>query len=207
MHHISPTTIRAPTNLGTYLKDRLSQVSVQWGYCLFWMMHTTLSITQLYKSRIRANKTLLLRNYTTNTRAISHNDGDVCSYHHGTPFLQYIPRGIMVGALFCPICQILPVWFHYTMFSRLCCFRLTTVFENCHSDTLHNISRPKFAIVFQNGMCEIGFMTRFSQQRCRCFTVRWEFGLLNCVHVRWLRCQIKLSRVGILPLWNWSAYV
>ena len=55
--HISPTTIRAPTNLQSYLKDRLSQVSVQWGYCLFWMMHTTLSITQLYESPIRANKT------------------------------------------------------------------------------------------------------------------------------------------------------
>ena len=25
------------------------------------------------------------------------------------------------------------------MFPRLCCFRLTTVFENCHSDTPHNI--------------------------------------------------------------------
>ena len=55
--HISPTTIRAPTNLQIYLKDRLSQVSVQWGYCLVWMMHTTLSITQLYKSPIRANRT------------------------------------------------------------------------------------------------------------------------------------------------------
>ena len=43
---------------------------------------------------------LLLRNYTTNRRAISHSDGDVCSYHHGTPFQQYVPRGIMVGALF-----------------------------------------------------------------------------------------------------------
>ena len=48
--HISPTTIRAPTHL-------LSQVSVQGSYCLFWMMHTTLSITLLYKSPIRANKT------------------------------------------------------------------------------------------------------------------------------------------------------
>ena len=37
---------------------------------------------------------------------------------------------------FCPICKILPVWFNYTMFRRLSCFRLTTVFENCHSDTL-----------------------------------------------------------------------
>ena len=74
-------------------------------------------------------KTLLLRNFTTNRRAISHNDEDVCSYHHGTPFLQYIPHGIMVRALFCPICQILPVWFHYTTFPRLCCFRFVTVFE------------------------------------------------------------------------------
>ena len=55
--HISPTTIRAPTNQQTYLKDRLSQGSVQWSYCLFWMMHTTLSITQLYKLPIHANKT------------------------------------------------------------------------------------------------------------------------------------------------------
>ena len=54
--HISLSTIRAPTKLQIFLKDRLSQVSVQWGYCLFWMMHTTLSITQLYKSPIRANK-------------------------------------------------------------------------------------------------------------------------------------------------------
>ena len=53
----------------------------------------------------------------------------------------------MVGALFCPSCQILTVWFHYTVFPRLCCFRLTTLSENCHSDTLYNISRHKFAIV------------------------------------------------------------
>ena len=46
-----------PTNLKTYLKDRLSQVSVQWSYCLFWMMHTTLRLTQRYKSPIRVNKT------------------------------------------------------------------------------------------------------------------------------------------------------
>ena len=55
--HISPTSVRAQTNLQTYLKDGLSQVSVQLGYCLFWMMHTTLSITQLYESPIRAVKT------------------------------------------------------------------------------------------------------------------------------------------------------
>ena len=47
------------------------------------------------------------------------------------------------------------------MFRRLCCFRLTIVLENCHSDTLHNISRHKLATVFQNSMCEISFMTRF----------------------------------------------
>ena len=41
----------------------------------------------------------------------------------------------MVRALFCPIWQIFPVWFHSTMFRRLCCFRLTTVLENCNSDT------------------------------------------------------------------------
>ena len=39
------------------LQDRLPQVSVQWGYCLFWTMHTTISITQLSKSSIRAYKT------------------------------------------------------------------------------------------------------------------------------------------------------
>ena len=61
----------------------------------------------------------------------------------------------MVGAFFCPICQIFLVWFHYTMFRRLCCFRLTTVPENCHSDTLHKISRHKLATVFWNSMCEI----------------------------------------------------
>ena len=59
----------------------------------------------------------------------------------------------MVGSLFCPICKILPVSFNYTMFPRLCYFRLTTVFENCHSDTLHNISRHKFAIVFYKMAC------------------------------------------------------
>ena len=56
----------------------------------------------------------------------------------------------MVGALFCPIWQIFPVWFHCIMFGRLCCFRLTTALENCHSDTLHNISRHNLATVFWN---------------------------------------------------------
>ena len=63
----------------------------------------------------------------------------------------------MAGALFCPIYQIFPVWFHCTMFRRICCFRLTTVLENCHSDTLHNISRHKLATVFWNSMWEIRF--------------------------------------------------
>ena len=49
----------------------------------------------------------------------------------------------MVGALFCPIWRISPIWFHCTMFRWLCCFHLITVLENCHSDTLHNISRHK----------------------------------------------------------------
>ena len=57
----SLTTIWAPTNLQTYLKDRLSQVNVRWSYCLFWMMHTTLLITQLCKSSIRTNKHLIAR--------------------------------------------------------------------------------------------------------------------------------------------------
>ena len=30
--------------------------------------------------------TLLLGNYTTNRRTISHHEGDVCSYHPDTPF-------------------------------------------------------------------------------------------------------------------------
>ena len=96
----------------------------------------------------RKQNTLLSRNYTTDRRTILHQDGDVCSHHHGTPFQQYISRGIMLGALVCPICQIFPVWFHCTMFRRLCCFRLTTVLENCYWDTLHNISRHKLATVF-----------------------------------------------------------
>ena len=147
MQHISPTTIRAPTNLQTYLKDRLSQVSVQWGYCLFWMMRTTLSITVRIADPSKQN-TPLSGNYTTDRRTILHHNGDVCSYHHDTPFKQCISRGIMVGALFGPICQIFPVWFHCTMFRRLCCYRLTIVLENGHSDTLHNISRHKLATVF-----------------------------------------------------------
>ena len=65
----------------------------------------------------------------------------LCSYHNDSPFQQYIPHGIMVGALFCPIWQIFPVWFHCTMFQRLCCCRFTAELENYHSDTLHNISR------------------------------------------------------------------
>ena len=91
----------------------------------------------------------------------------------------------MVGALFCPIWQIFPVWFHCTMSRRLCCFRLTIVLENCYSDTRHNISRHKLATVFLNSMCEISFMTRFNQQRCQCFTVWWEFGFWTaCNHFK-----------------------
>ena len=82
--------------------------------------------------------TFLQGNYITNRRTISHHDGNVCSYHYVTHhfFYQCIPRGIMVRALFCPICQILPVWFQYTMFGRLCCLRLTNLIKNCHSNTV-----------------------------------------------------------------------
>ena len=37
----------------TYLKDRLSQVSVQWSDWLFWIMYTAISMTKLYKSLIQ----------------------------------------------------------------------------------------------------------------------------------------------------------
>ena len=83
----------------------------------------------------RKQHTLLSGSYTTDRRTIIHHNGDVCSYPNDTPFWQCFFRGIMVGALFCPICQIFPVWFHRTMFRSLCCFRLATVLENCHSDT------------------------------------------------------------------------
>ena len=34
----------------------------------------------------RKQNTLLSGNYTTDRRTILHHDGDVCSYHHDTPF-------------------------------------------------------------------------------------------------------------------------
>ena len=122
----------------------------------------------------------------------------------------------MAGALFFPIYQIFPVWFHCTIFRRLCCFRLTTVLENCHSDTLHNISRHKLATVFRNSMCEISFMTRFKQQRCRCFTVRWEFGYWTACnnfkpHCTLPYCEYVTSFNSRLYAWQflkyaWSAF-
>ena len=147
------------------------------------MMPTNLSITQLYKSPIRANKTLYCQETPQPIGVPSHAAIEIyvlitMTHHFSNIFLVEIWP---VGVLFCPIWQIFPVWFHCTMFRRLCCFRLTILLENCQSDTLHNISRHKLATVFQNSMCEISFMTRFNQQRCQCFTVRWEFGLLNSV--------------------------
>ena len=65
-------------------------------------------------------------------------------------------------------------------------------FNNCtlknHLDTLPNISRhkPYFQIT-----CEICFVILFSQQRCRCFTVRWEFGY-------WTACN-NVKRYCTLP--------
>ena len=120
-----------------YIKDRPSQISVQWSYCLFWTMPTTLSITQLYRSPICTNQTKHLSDrklYNRDRRTSSHHGGDVCSYHNDIPFKQYIPPGIMVGALFCPIWQIFPDWLHCTLFRRQCCFRLTTILENCHHE-------------------------------------------------------------------------
>ena len=110
----------------------------------------------------------------------------------------------MLGALFCPICQIFPVWFHCTMFRRFCCFRLTTVLENCHSDTIHNISRHKLATVFHNSMCEISFMTRFKQQSCRCFTVRWEIGLWTACNNFERYCTLPCCVEGEIILWDFS---
>ena len=50
-------------------------------------MHTTLSITQLYKIADPGKQnTLLLGNYTANSCTISHHDGDICSYHYDTSF-------------------------------------------------------------------------------------------------------------------------
>ena len=97
----------------------------------------------------------------------------------------------MAGDLFCPIYQIFPDWFHCTMFRRICCFRLTTVLENCHSDTLHNISRHKLATVFWYSMCEISFMTRFKQQRCRCLLSGGSLG-------HWTACN-NFKRHCTLP--------
>ena len=51
----------------------------------------------------RKQNILLPGSPTTNRRTILHHDGDICSYHNDTPFYQYIPRGIMVGTVFCPI--------------------------------------------------------------------------------------------------------
>ena len=74
-------------NLQIYLKDRLSQVSVQWGYCLVLndahnpINNPTVQIADLHKQ-----KTLLPGNSTTDKRIISHHDGDICFYHNDTPF-------------------------------------------------------------------------------------------------------------------------
>ena len=56
----------------------------------------------------------------------------------------------MVVALFCPIWKIFPVWFHCTMFRRLCCFRFTAVLEiviEAHDITFQDINlQPYFKI-------------------------------------------------------------
>ena len=136
--HISPATIRAPTNLQTYLKDRILQVSVQWSYRLFWKMHTALSITQMYKSPIRSNKTPYCLESAQPIGVPSHTTMEIYVFITMTHTILAICSS-WVGAYLCPVCQIFPIRFHCTMFRRLCCFCLITVLENFHSDTLCNI--------------------------------------------------------------------
>ena len=140
MQHISPTTIRAPTNLQIYLKDRLSQVSVQWIYCLFWMMRRTLSIIQLYKPPIRANKTSYCEETTQPLGVPSHPTIEIWVLITMTHHFRYTPRGIMVGALFCSICQIFPVWFHCAMFHP------QIIIQTYYITFQHRNLRPHFKI-------------------------------------------------------------
>ena len=83
----------------------------------------------------RKQNTILLGNYQTNRRTTMMEMYVLIAMTH-----QFCNMFLLVGSLFCPSYQILPVWFH--KFWRRCCFRLTTVLARCHSDTLHNISRP-----------------------------------------------------------------
>ena len=68
----------------------------------------------------------VLKKYATDRHTISHHD---------------TPRGNTVRALFCPICQIFPVWLQRTIFQRFFYFCFTIVFGNFHPDALHNNSR------------------------------------------------------------------
>ena len=82
-----PTTIQAPKNLQIYLKDRLSQVSVQWGYCLVLNdAHNPINNPTVQMADPHKQNTLLPGNSTTDKRIISHHDGDICFYHNDTPF-------------------------------------------------------------------------------------------------------------------------
>ena len=139
--HISPTTIRTPTNLQIYLKDRLSQVSIQWGYCMLWMMHTTLSITQLYKSPIRANETPYCQETPQPIGVSSHTTMEIyvlitMTHHFSNIFLVELWYE--------------PCFVRLTNIPRLVSLHYvpTAVLETCHSDTLHCISRHKLATVF-----------------------------------------------------------
>ena len=100
----------------------------------------------------------------------------------------------MVGALFSPIWQIFPVWFHCTMFRRLCCFRSTTVLENCHSDTLHTVFH-----------CPVGFWVMEQLAIILSATVRsptvnqtW-ISMICAVAAKTLLCQIfhKWRRIEV----------
>ena len=83
---------------------------------------------------------ILLGNYKTNRRiTMMEMYVLIAMTHHFCNMNMFLLELWKEPYLF-PSNQILPVWFH--KFWRRCCFRLTTVLERCHSDTLHNISKP-----------------------------------------------------------------
>ena len=127
--NVPPTELFAHQQICiTYLKERLSQGSAQWSYCLFIMMHSILSITQLYKLPIRANKTPHCQETPQPMGVLSHTTMEIyvfitMTHDFSNIFIVELCRSLVV---FFSIWQIFPVWFHCAMFQRLCCFRLTT---------------------------------------------------------------------------------
>ena len=84
MQHISPTTIRASTNLQTFLKKQA--ITGQRTVKLLTDAHNPINNPAVQIADPRKLNILLLRNYTTDRRTISHHDGDIFSYHQETPF-------------------------------------------------------------------------------------------------------------------------